>query len=100
MKPTFRTLVLAPLLLAAGAALAQDKAADLAEAEVRKVDKEAAKLTLRHGEIKSLQMPPMTMVFGVRDKAMLDAVKAGDRIRFQAVEKAGQYTVTELQVVK
>ncbi len=100
MKPTFRTLVLMPLLLAAGAALAQDKSTDLAEAEVRKVDKEAAKLTLRHGEIKSLQMPPMTMVFGVRDKAMLDAVKAGDRIRFQAVEKAGQYTVTELQVVK
>src|SRR5690606_6023798 len=77
---TFKTAVLA---LALGAstllsvpALAQ-AAADLADAEVRKVDKENRKITLKHGEIKSLDMPPMTMVFGVSDPAMLEKVKAG-----------------------
>ncbi|MBE0546765.1 MAG: copper-binding protein [Rubrivivax sp.] len=75
-------------------------AADLADAEVRKVDKDAAKVTLKHGEIKSLDMPPMTMVFSVRDKAMLDSVKAGDKVRFRVVNDAGKYTVTELQVVR
>ena len=73
---------------------------DMAEAEVRRVDKEGGKLTLKHGEIKNLDMPPMTMVFVVKDKAMLDAVKAGDRIRFKAINDAGKYTVTELQVVR
>ena len=72
----------------------------MAEAEVRRVDKEGGKLTLKHGEIKNLDMPPMTMVFVVKDKAMLDAVKAGDRIRFKAINDAGKYTVTELQVVR
>ena len=73
---------------------------DMADAEVRKVDKDAAKLTLKHGEIKSLEMPPMTMVFNVKDKAMLDQLKAGDKVRFKAVNEAGKYTVTDIQVTK
>ncbi len=81
---------------ASGAAAA---AADMTDAEVRKVDVEAAKLTLKHGEIKSLQMPPMTMVFNVKDKALLAKVKAGDKVRFRAVQEAGKYTVTDIQVV-
>jgi Cu(I)/Ag(I) efflux system periplasmic protein CusF len=74
--------------------------ADMADGEVRKVDKEAGKLTLRHGEIKSLDMPPMTMVFVVKDKAMLDKLKAGDKIRFKAVNDAGKFTVTEMQMAQ
>lgn len=74
-------------------------AADMTDAEVRKVDVEGGKLTLKHGEIRSLQMPPMTMVFSVKDKAMLGKVKAGDKVRFRAVNEAGRYTVTDLQVV-
>ena len=65
-------------LACAGAA----RADDMTDAEVRKVDKDAGKLTLKHGEITNLQMPPMTMIFGVKDKALLDRVKAearGDR---------------------
>ena len=54
---------------------------------MRKVDKDAAKITLKHGEIKSLEMPPMTMVFNVKDKAMLDQLKAGDKVRFKAVNE-------------
>lgn len=73
---------------------------DMADAEVRKVDKDAAKITLKHGEIKSLEMPPMTMVFNVKDKAMLDQLKAGDKVRFKAVNEAGKYTVTDIQVVR
>jgi Cu(I)/Ag(I) efflux system periplasmic protein CusF len=73
---------------------------DVADAEVRRVDKDAAKLTLKHGEIKSLDMPPMTMVFNVKDKAMLAGVTAGDKVRFRAVNDAGRYTVTELKVVR
>ena len=74
-------------------------AADMTDAEVRKVDKDAAKLTLKHGEIKSLDMPAMTMVFHVKDMALLDKLKAGDKVRFKAVNDAGKYTVTELQVM-
>jgi Cu(I)/Ag(I) efflux system periplasmic protein CusF len=77
-----------------------DTAAELAEAEVRKVDKENRKLTLRHGPIKSLDMPSMTMVFQVADASMLDKVQAGDKIRFRATNEAGKLTVTEIQGAK
>ena len=71
--------------------------ADMATGEVRKFDKSAAKLTLKHGEIKHLDMPPMTMVFNVEDKAVLDQFKAGDKVRFRAVNDAGKYTVTDIE---
>ena len=72
-------------------------AADLTEGEVRRVDRGAGKLTLRHGEIRNLDMPPMTMVFGVRDPAVLAALKPGDKVRFRVVEEGGSYVVTEIQ---
>jgi Cu/Ag efflux protein CusF len=108
-------LVLAAVLLAAapafassghshhdhGAATTKSSAANqFAEGEIRKVDKAAGKVTIRHGAIASIDMPPMTMVFQVKDKAMLDKVKQGDAIRFKA-EKAGDtFTVTELRPAK
>lgn len=67
------------------------------EGEVRRVDKAAGKVTLRHGEIKQLDMPPMTMVFEVRDKAQLDNVKAGDKVNFKVVNENGKMIVTELK---
>jgi len=69
----------------------------MAEAEVRKVDKDAAKITLKHGEIKNLEMPAMTMVFQVKDKAMLDKVKAGDKVRFAADKVGGAFTITQIE---
>jgi Cu(I)/Ag(I) efflux system protein CusF len=72
-------------------------AADMAEGEIRKVDKDAKKLTIKHGEIKSLDMPPMTMVFQVNDGAMLDKVKVGDKVRFVAEKSASGYVVTAIQ---
>jgi Cu/Ag efflux protein CusF len=72
--------------------------AALAEAQVRKVDAVAGRITLKHGEIRNLDMPPMTMVFRVQDKALLAGVKAGDSVRFAAVQGAGgQLVVTRLE---
>ncbi len=70
---------------------------DLTEAEVRKVDKEARKITLKHGPIKNLDMPGMTMVFQVRDTALLDKLSLltpGDKIMFTAEQQQGAYVVT------
>jgi Cu(I)/Ag(I) efflux system periplasmic protein CusF len=75
--------------------------AEMADAEVRKVDKAQKKITLKHGEIKGLDMPPMTMVFGVRDAALLDQVKVGDKVRFRVVDEGGgKLTVVEMQAAK
>ena len=71
---------------------------EMTDGEVRKVDKDGGKLTLKHADIKSLDMPAMTMVFTVKDKAMLDKLKAGDKIKFKAINDAGKYTVTEVQM--
>jgi Cu(I)/Ag(I) efflux system periplasmic protein CusF len=71
--------------------------AEWVDAEVRKVDRDAGKLTLKHAEIKSLDMPAMTMVFHVKDKSMLDKLKSGDKVRFSAMNDGGKYTVVEIQ---
>ena len=70
------------------------------DGEVRKVDKSAGKLTIRHGEIRNLEMPAMTMVFTAKDPAMLDGLKEGDKIKFTANKVNGVYTITAVEVVK
>ena len=70
---------------------------DMADGEVRKVDKDAKKITLRHGELKQLDMPPMTMVFQVKDRALLDKVKVGDKVTFTLAKEKGAMVVTEIQ---
>lgn len=73
--------------------------ATLTDGEVRKVDKEAKKLTLRHGPIANLEMPGMTMVFQVQDAALLEHVKAGDKVKFAADKIGGLFTVTRIETV-
>jgi Cu/Ag efflux protein CusF len=73
---------------------------DLTDGEVRKVDLDAGKLTLKHADIKSLDMPAMTMVFAVKDKAMLDKLKTGDKVRFKVVNDGGKFTLTEIRPAK
>ncbi|MFM9915363.1 MAG: copper-binding protein [Rhizobacter sp.] len=80
--------------------IAQAPSGDLTDGEVRKIDRDNGKVTLKHGEIRNLDMPGMTMVFVVRDKAMLDLLKAGDKVRFKAIDDGGKLTVTEIDVVK
>jgi len=92
----FIRTVFAALLLMALPALADD----MTEGVIRKVNKDAGKLTIKHGEIKNLDMPPMTMVFQVKDPAMLDRVKAGDKVRFTVESKGGAMTVTKLEPAK
>ncbi len=75
-------------------------AADMSEGEVRKIDKGNQKITLRHGEIRNLEMPGMTMVFRVREPAMLDAVKVGDKVRFSAERVDGAFVVTGIHPLR
>jgi Cu/Ag efflux protein CusF len=83
------------------AGVTDSSAADFSTADVRRVDRDAQKITLRHSAIPSLGMPDnMTMVFRVNDPKMLDGLKAGDKIRFKAEKVGGQYTVTELYAAK
>ncbi len=82
----------------AGSAVATASA--LTSGEVKKVDKDAAKLTIKHGPIANLDMPPMTMVFRVKDPAMLTQVKAGDKINFSVERADGAITVTRIELAK
>lgn len=75
---------------------AQANPGELTDGEVRKVDKDAGKLTIRHATIKSLDMPPMTMSFHVSNARLLDHLAVGDRVRFTAERIAGQYTLTSV----
>ena len=70
------------------------------EGEIRKVNKEAKKLTIKHGEIKSLDMPPMTMVFQVKDASVLDKLKVGDKVRFVVQKSDTGFMVTDIQAAK
>lgn len=75
-------------------------AASMSDGEVRKIDKDTKKITLKHGELKNLDMPAMTMVFQMKDPALLDKVKVGDKVKFRA-EKAGSgLAVTEIEMAK
>ena len=83
---------------------AGDKAAlpkvSMTEGEIKKVDKEGGKVTIKHGEIKNLDMPSMTMVFRVKDAAMLEQIKVGDKINFSADKINGNFTVTKMEGAK
>lgn len=94
-----RSAIVSTMLLGAVAALAQT-VSDPTDGEVRKIDKDTKKVTLRHAEIKALDMPPMTMVFQVKDPAMLEQLKVGDKVKFRAENKGGTLTVIEIQPVK
>ena len=83
-----------------GVLVAQAKAPTPTRAEVRKVDKSAKKITLRHERIENLDMDGMTMVFQVQDAALLDQVKAGDQVRFTAEQIRGAYTVLTIEPVQ
>ena len=78
-------------------AAASESAATWSEGEITRWDPRTLKLTLKHGEIKNLEMPPMTMVFRVQDASLLDGLKAGDKVRFRAERVNGTYQVTRIE---
>lgn len=69
----------------------------MVDGEIRKIDKANNGITIRHGEIKHLDMPPMTMVFTAKDAALLDKVRVGDKIQFVVIQDAGKMVVTDIQ---
>jgi Cu/Ag efflux protein CusF len=83
----------------AGAASAES-GQDMTAGVVKKVDKDAGKVTIRHGPIENLGMPKMTMVFRVKDPAMLDRLKEGDKILFVAEKVDGAFTVMRFETTK
>jgi len=72
-------------------------AVDMADGIIRKIDKANSKITIRHGEIKNLEMPGMTMVFQVRDPGLLNKVTAGDKVKFRAEKSGTAFIVTDIQ---
>ncbi len=81
-------------------AASADAKAALSDGEVKKVDKDAGKITIKHGPLANLDMPPMTMVFRVQDKSHLDQVKPGDKIKFKADKINGAYTVVRIEATQ
>lgn len=73
---------------------------EMSSGEVRKVDKEAQKITLKHGEIKNMEMPPMTMVFKVLDRTLLEKINAGDKVNFNAEKRDGAFVVTAIEIAR
>lgn len=104
-KIVLSSLIAASAVATTSLALAQQPAASavqgsMSDGEIKKVDKDAGKLTIKHGELKSLGMPGMTMVFKVKDPAMLEQVKPGDKVRFVADKVGGVLTVTSIEAAK
>ena len=80
--------------------VSEDLSKDMTDGEVLKLDKKSGKVTIKHGDIKNLGMPGMTMAFAVKDKALLDKAKVGDKIKFKVIMDGNNMVVTELQKSK
>lgn len=94
-KKIYLPVIFSALLMSSLAAVSQVN--EMTDGVVRKIDKENSKITIRHEEIKSLDMPPMTMVFQVRNTAILDKVQVGETVRFTVVQEGGKLVVTDLK---
>jgi Cu(I)/Ag(I) efflux system periplasmic protein CusF len=93
---SFALAIASPFLLAT----THESSIQPTEGEVRKVDKDAKKITIRHAPIVYLDMPAMTMVFQVKDAALLDKVKPGDKVKFTAEKTGGAFTLTMIEAMK
>jgi Cu(I)/Ag(I) efflux system protein CusF len=96
MKSLLRVLALVGLLLPYSISAA-DK---LADGTVKKIDAPTQRVMLAHGPIPSVGMGPMTMMFKVKDAAMLKPLKEGDKVRFQVEDLGGSYTITRIETAK
>ena len=96
MKSLLRVLALVGLLLPYSISSA-DK---LADGTVKKIDAPTQRVMLAHGPIPSVGMGPMTMMFKVKDAAMLKPLKEGDKVRFQVEDRGGSYTITRIETAK
>ncbi|SRR5260370_1387975 len=98
MRPIPSLIFGLALSIAAQSAVAQS---ELIDGQVMKVDQSAGKITIKHGPAKRLGMESgMTMVYKAQDPALLKAVKVGNKIKFDAEQVNGQYTVTKIEMAK
>jgi Cu(I)/Ag(I) efflux system periplasmic protein CusF len=98
MKPIAALVLAAALCIGPQRLVAQPA---LIDGQVTRIDQSAGKITIKHGPAKRLGMDQgMTMVYKAQDPAMLRAVKAGDKIKFDADQVNGQYTVTRIEKAK
>jgi Cu(I)/Ag(I) efflux system protein CusF len=98
MKRKFFVMTLFTVMTLGAGATGVASAQALTDGEVKKVDASAKKITIKHGPMKKFDMDDsMTMVYGVQDPSLLAAVKAGDRIKFDAERANGQFVVTKIQ---
>ena len=98
---TFKQMLWAVLMafsILCGVAAHADAELVMAEGVVRKLDVDNRKITIKHGEIKNLDMPGMTMVFRLQEKINIDSLKSGDKVLFHVEKLDGGYTITELQL--
>jgi Cu(I)/Ag(I) efflux system periplasmic protein CusF len=95
MKTTLIALLSA---LSMASAVAQT-ALEMTEGEIRKVDANTQKITIKHGFIKNLDMPGMTMVFVAKDKTQLDGLATGDKVQFAVEMVNGKFTVIEIKKI-
>jgi Cu/Ag efflux protein CusF len=72
----------------------------LVDGEVTRLDKQKGLIVLKHGEIPNLATTSTRLGFEVLDRKMLDAVKVGDKVKFQAEIVSGKATLTELMRVR
>jgi len=101
MKKAILSVATAAALTLGLASAIPARAQALTDGEVKKVDVSAGKLTIKHGPMKKFDMDDgMTMVYRVQDPAMLKAVKAGDKIKFDADHVNGQFIVTKIEKAK
>ena len=93
---------MATLLLLSLSAFAQTHEGHLplTDGVIKKIDAAAGKVTIAHGEIVNLKMPPMTMSFKAKDPSMLKQWKEGDKIRFRSAEVKGVLTVYSIEAAK
>ena len=96
--PIRRLATLALLSLALTPLASWSQSDDKVAGEVRKVDRDNQKITIKHGDIKSFDMPAMTMVFTVKDPTLLEAAKPGDKVRFGVAREDGKFVVTAIEV--
>lgn len=74
--------------------------AEMSQGEIKKIDKDAGKLTIKHGPLNNLGMPGMTMAFKAKDASMLEKFKEGDKVHFVAEKVAGALTVTSIEAAQ
>jgi Cu(I)/Ag(I) efflux system periplasmic protein CusF len=91
---------LLPALVAALCAHGAWATSHLSDGEIRKIDRDAGKITIKHGEIRNLDMPSMTMVFQLKDPSLIDRLKPGDKVKFAAEQTPGGIVITEIEMAK